>query len=392
MALLNMLVEEGIQPIVCHVNYHRRPESNWEQTGLEQFCLLHNLELNILDTKGLKPTGNFQTWARNIRYHFFRDLYREYCADGLLVAHHEDDLIETYILQKTRKTLLLFYGLAEKSSAFDMNILRPLLSYSKANLLKYCVDKGVPFSIDSSNLTDHYQRNRIRHSFVEKMTMLERTNILSDIKRLNDATQSTLTQLKQLFPSFDQISITLTYRLTSEAFSMLLYLMLKAKNIYVPLNTDLERQVWDLCHSQRPNATVPLGKKWQFERQYDTLFLRELGKETFYSFVLTTPQALACPFFHVDFSEGFLKEHISEECYPITIRPAVKGDNIQVGQFTKRVNRLYIDWKLPLRLRTIWPVVVDKNGNLVFIPRYQKNPEFSPQSNFVINESFDYVE
>ncbi len=391
MALLNMLIEQNIQPIVCHVNYHRRPESDMEQTGLEQYCLSHNLELNVLDTKGLKPTGNFQAWARNVRYRFFKDLYKEYHADALLVAHHEDDLIETFLLQKARKSLLLFYGMAFKIENFGMTILRPLLSFSKSSLLTYCEHNQVPFSIDSSNLTDHYQRNRIRHSLVEKMTHSERFGILSEIQQKNEENQNILAHLKELFPSFDRVSILEVNTLSLEAFTLLLYLMVKEKKIYFPLALDRIHQVRDLCHSYKPNSFIPLSEKWQFERQYDLLFLSSPLHIEPYRFVLKVPGPLVCPYFKVDFSVDYLKQNITLQQYPITVRPAMKGDTVYVGQRNKRLNRLFIEWKLPMRLRKIWPVVIDKNGRLIYVPRYQKDPGFPPQSNFVINESFDYV-
>ncbi len=391
MALLNMLIEENIHPIVCHVNYHRRPESDLEQSGLEQFCLSHNLELNVLDTKGLKPTGNFQAWARNVRYRFFKGLYKEYKADALLIAHHEDDLIETFLLQKARKSLLLSYGLALKSDNFGMTVLRPLLSFSKSSLLTYCEKNNVPFSIDSSNLTDHYERNRIRHSLVEKMTPSERLDVLDEIQHKNDENQNILTQLKVMFPSFDQVSISGVNTLSLEAFIILLYLMLKEKKIYFPLTLDHVHQVRDLCRSHKPNSAIPLGDKWQFERQYDLLFLSSPLHIEPYRFVLQAPGPLFCSYFKVDFSVGYLGQNIALEQYPITVRPAIKGDTVYVGQRIKRLNRLFIEWKLPMRLRKIWPVVVDKNDHLIYVPRYQKDPGFPPQSNFVINESFDYV-
>jgi len=392
MALLNMLVEEGYKPVVCHVNYHRRPESDFEQSGLEQYCLNHDLELDVLDTTGMKPTGNFQAWARNVRYRFFQKRYREYHAGGLLVGHQQDDHIETYLMQKARKTRLISYGLLPKTELFDMVIYRPLLDFSKASLKTYCDQKMVPYSIDSSNLTDHYQRNRIRHSIVEKMDQEKRNVLIEEITKMNQQNQIEIAALGHEFSPFEKIPVEQAKKLSEQSFAFLLYLMLSKHSCHQPLNLDRIQQIKRLCLADQPNRHLILNSKWVFERRYDYLVLTQVQKPEAYSYTLSKPEALDCPYFSVDFSKGYLKDFVQLSSYPLTIRPARSGDRIQVGKMIKRVNRLYIDWKLPSWLRAIWPVVVDKNGLPIYIPRFQKDTRFPRQSNFEIKKSFDYVQ
>ncbi len=392
MALLNMLVEEGFKPIVCHVNYHRRPESDFEQSGLEQYCLEHDLELDVLDTKGMKPKGNFQAWARSVRYRFFLKRYQEYGAEGLLVAHQQDDHIETYIMQKARKTKLISYGLLSKTTLFEMTIYRPLLDFSKASLKTYCDQNHVPYAIDSSNLEDHYQRNRIRHSLVEKMDQEERKQVLEEIEITNQKNKLEILVLEKEFFPFEKIPVSRAKNLSPQTFTFLLYLILSNHSCHQSLSLDRIEQILRLCSSDQPNKKVVLNKKWAFERRYDNLSLVQIQTIVPFSFIVSKPEPLTCPYFSVDFSEGFLKDFIQASSYPLTIRPARPGDRIQVGKMVKRINRLYIDWKLPVSLREIWPVVVDKNGLPIYIPRFQKDTRFPRQSNFEIKKSFDYVE
>ncbi len=392
MALLNMLVEEGYKPIVCHVNYHRRPESDFEQSGLEQYCLDHDLELDVLDTTGMKPTGNFQAWARNVRYRFFHQRYREYRAEGLLVAHQQDDHIETYLMQKARKTRLISYGLLPKSELFDMVIYRPLLDFSKASLKAYCDQKTIPYAIDSSNLTDHYQRNRIRHSIVEKMDQEKRKNVLEEILKINQQNRMETTALEHEFSPYENIPVEKAKNLSEQSFTFLLYLMLSKHSCHQPLSFDRIQQIKQLCLMNHPNKQVILNSRWMFERRYDYLVLTQIQKVVSYSYTLSKPDSLDCPYFSVDFTKGYLKDFVPLSSYPLTIRPARSGDRIQVGKMIKRINRLYIDWKLPSSLRAIWPVVVDKNGLPIYIPRFQKDTRFPRQSNFEIKKSFDYVQ
>ena len=106
MALLNMLILEKVDVVVAHVNYHRRPESNYEEESLRKFSEQYKIPIEVLDTNGLTPDKNFQSWARKIRYDFFKKVADKYSANGVLVAHQEDDVIETYIMQKQRGNLV----------------------------------------------------------------------------------------------------------------------------------------------------------------------------------------------------------------------------------------------------------------------------------------------
>ena len=59
--------------------------------------------------------------------------------------------------------------------------------------------------------------------------------------------------------------------------------------------------------------------------------------------------------------------------YPLTIRSHLCGDEYIVGGNLCYIRRLFIDWKMPSRLREKWPVVVSSSGNIVYVPRYRKS-------------------
>ena len=92
----------------------------------------------------------------------------QYHFDAVLIAHNQDDLIETYLMQKRRQNLVQFFGIKENPIIFDVKIIRPLLSYSKQELLMFCDLNKVEYSIDKTNLEDVFLRNQIRHKIVEK--------------------------------------------------------------------------------------------------------------------------------------------------------------------------------------------------------------------------------
>ena len=103
------------------------------------------LRIYILDLKHIKPEGNFEAWARKERYEFFAKVLDETNAEFVLIAHNQDDLIETYIMQKKREKYVKNWGIAEKTIIFGAKIMRPLLGYTKASLFEYCKENKKSF-------------------------------------------------------------------------------------------------------------------------------------------------------------------------------------------------------------------------------------------------------
>ena len=84
MALFGMLLEENYTFSVAHVNYHKRDVSDFEEKSLRELCEKKNIPFFCLDTKGKKVEGNFQDWARQVRYAFFQQVVKEQKLDALL--------------------------------------------------------------------------------------------------------------------------------------------------------------------------------------------------------------------------------------------------------------------------------------------------------------------
>ena len=99
MALFDMLLKEGYKFSVAHVNYHLRKESNEEESKLRDFCDEHNIGIYVRDVNEVLGESNLEMKCREIRYNFFIGVMKENKFDALLVAHQEDDLIETYLMQ-----------------------------------------------------------------------------------------------------------------------------------------------------------------------------------------------------------------------------------------------------------------------------------------------------
>ena len=182
LSLLDLKLLRSSKIVVCHVNYQHRDTADRDEKIVEEFCNKHHLQFELLKADSKKVTGNFQAWARDLRYDFFEACARKHQAKHLLIAHQQDDHIETYLMQKQRKSIPSHYGLPFYSNRKSLTLIRPLLLWTKQELEDYCIDHQIPYGIDESNLSDDYLRNRIRHQKIEKLSLNQRQQLLYQIK------------------------------------------------------------------------------------------------------------------------------------------------------------------------------------------------------------------
>ena len=122
-----------------------------------------------------------------------------------------------------------------------------------------------------------------------------------------------------------------------------------------------------------------------FVKAYDNVdLIRSVESDTSYFYSLVEPGKLDTPFFYLDFSENSSNRNVKIEDYPIVIRNALGSDEVYIKGYKVPVRRLFIDWKMPLKLRKRWPIIVDKNGTPLYVPRYQKDFTPTSDSNFYV--------
>ncbi len=374
MALFDMLLKEGYKFSVAHVNYHLRKESNDEESKLRDFCVEHNIGIYVRDVNEVLGESNLEMKCREIRYNFFINVMKENKFDALLVAHQEDDLIETYLMQKRRKNLVNYFGIKEISYFSDIEIIRPLLRYRKEELMMYCRMFNVPYAIDKTNLEDHFLRNQIRHSVVEKLSPIERKDILSEIDQANE-------KLSQIFITISKINynkIESYLRLNDVEFLYaIVALGRKLKPDFIVSKKQGE-ELRKVLESDKPNIALNVDGLCFF-KEYDVLGFREFDENLDYFYDLVEPGILDTPYFFLDFTVNSSNRNVKEDDYPLVIRNAHKDDEYEISGYKKELRRLFIDWKMPESVRNRWPIIVNKDGIIVYVPHYQK--DFVPEEN-----------
>ncbi len=383
MALLHMLLQEHLEVIVCHVNYHKRKESEEEEARLRKFCEEYHLPLFVLRAPNPPKQVNFQAWARDVRYRFFASTYQKYHANALLVAHHLDDDLETYFMQRRQNKILSYYGLRYERMLYGMRVLRPLLDMRKHELQDYCMQHQVPYAIDSSNLTDNYERNRIRHHILEKASLDDISQWKKEKEQWNALRAQQLQHIQHVF--YDKtIHIPLFLKLNEEEQLLCLHQFITRVLFEYTLSRDKAMMMIQAAWSPKPNWRMKLIAPYEIVKAYHVLYLHDSTLQMPYHYVLLRPDILDTPYFTLDFRKDTSNRNIDLHDYPITIRPYQKGDKMEIGNVLKSVNRQYIDWKMPQDIRTIWPVFINKEGKIVYVPRYRDSFRKEKETNLVV--------
>ena len=170
-SLLLILKELGFPVEAIHCNFNLRGDESLRD---EQFCvdlchqhhvILHRIHFDTLQYSSLHGVS-IEMAARQLRYNYFSLLCRDIHADGVCVAHHQDDSIETVLMNLIKGTGL--HGLTgihyEKilTNHGDCRVLRPLLCLTRNEIDDYLKDQNQCYVTDSSNLSDNVMRNKIR--------------------------------------------------------------------------------------------------------------------------------------------------------------------------------------------------------------------------------------
>lgn len=179
MALLDILADKpGIDLVVAHFNHGIRRDSSKDEKLVRAAAADHGLELEV--GYGRLGAGASEDTARKARYDFLNEVKKRHKASRIITAHHQDDLIETAILNMLRGT-----GARGLSAMLDNDeIVRPLLGVPKSQIIDYAKQKKINWCEDPSNRDLSYLRNYIRHKIMPKLSSQQRQELLKNIDKI----------------------------------------------------------------------------------------------------------------------------------------------------------------------------------------------------------------
>lgn len=190
--LVHLLKELNYTIGIAHCNFNLRgEESDGDEAFVRNLALTQNIDIHVkhFETKVYADVTklSIQVAARKLRYAWFNELMERLGYDYLVTAHHLDDSAETFLINFTRGTGIEgLLGIPEQNGT----IVRPLLPFTRAEIEAYAKENNIAWREDSSNASDKYLRNKLRH------------HILPVLKELNpsfgDSFIATVSHLKQV--------------------------------------------------------------------------------------------------------------------------------------------------------------------------------------------------
>jgi tRNA(Ile)-lysidine synthase len=254
MVLLHLFYQSNFQIAVAHCNFQLRgDESDADAVFVKKECeklkvpiFIKNFETtNYAKNKKLST----QVAARNLRYNWFEQILIEENFDYIVTAHHQDDNVETFLINFIRGTGI--EGLTG-IPAQNEKIIRPLLPFSRKEIETFAKKNKIQWREDSSNVSNNYLRNKIRHDIIPIIKELNASflnsfqNTIQHIQAskslVDDASKMVYKQVVQ--ENDDKISINLDLLLKYQNYKAYLHHWLQ------PYGFAAWNDVYDLIHSQ----------------------------------------------------------------------------------------------------------------------------------------------
>lgn len=174
MVLLHLLNQLPNQIMVAHCNFKlRQHESDADELFVKNYCNKQQIQCSItsFNTEAFAISNkiSIQEAARKLRYQWFNELLENLGFDHAAVAHNMNDVAETMLFNLARGTGI--QGLSGINVKHN-TVIRPLLFASRQAIINYAQEHAVPFTEDSSNASDKYSRNRIRHNIIPELEII----------------------------------------------------------------------------------------------------------------------------------------------------------------------------------------------------------------------------
>ncbi len=377
MYLLDILRQKGYHLYVAHVNYHWRYDSDEDYFLVKNYCHHYQIPFYYKECqKNDYQKGNFQDQAREIRYSFYQSIYLEHHCDGVLLAHHLDDHLETIYMQLQKHETVYYLGMKEINRVMNMTIIRPLLDMKKQDILQACCKRQIPYRDDYTNFETDFERDCVRNIVLKKYTKKQKEELLIRAQEHNKRMKKLEFKVAPYYQHYKKQQKINWRNIPDELLDIFFYLLLNDLFDSRQISSLLIQEMIHQMKSPKPNIQMNLPVNYLFIKEYDNIYITNRQNDAYcYCFVKWEP--FVCDYFSLA-KEGHINEgvYLNEEDYPITIRTIQKGDRILTSSGTKKLSRLFINAKIPASQRKTWPVLLNKDQTIVLVPHIAKNIDY----------------
>ena len=348
----------GITLEAAHFNHHLRgEESHRDEAFVKSSCDRYDIPLHLGGACVQPGAKGLEAAAREARYGFLETL-----PGKIATAHTADDNAETVLMHLVRGT-----GLKGLGGIMPVNgrIIRPMLTVTRADVERFLGEYYVNHIEDSSNQTDDFLRNRLRHHVMPRL--LEENPRLAE----NLSQMALRLRLDEDFLSEQArkqpISVSHLKKQHPAVRSRVLEQFLKNEGIREPEQTHMA-MVEALLFSDKPSARANLPGGITVSRCYDTLEILQQDIH-FVQTGLPCPGSVEIPGYRIT---AFPAKKIvnTPDTFTVAvkgsviIRPRKSGDVIRLSGGTRSLKKLFIDRKIPAAQRMQIPVFEDDAGIL----------------------------
>ena len=384
--MFNLLIHHNLDFEVAHVNYGLRGnDSDSDEVFVHRLCQEYSVPIHLHREVPKRYPGNLQDNARRIRYMFFDSVLKTRKLDWIITAHNADDQVETLIMNLARGSGLR--GLMGIPFQRDC-ILRPLLGITRSQILEYAIKNSLVWREDKSNLSLDYTRNRLRIQIIPELKkvfpnlesgvfksvknvshLINATNYMSKCMGLAEENEYGL-KIREMDWMQEEFAIFLLFHILqdygfSEDQCEGALTSLRLKNVGRRFTSSSDYQLY-------------------VERGSLQLYL-DLKKVT-YETALTSKNPVCTAIgriFKKDETDS--SEIESSEISDLVSIPSQENEihfvrNWRPGDFIitpagkkRKLSDLLNDFKVPAGLKSVYPVVVNKEGKIIWVPGLKMN-------------------
>ena len=358
-ALYLLRDELGITLEAAHFNHHLRgAESDRDEAFVTDFCGRYDIPLHLGSGRIVPGKKGLEAAARDARYAFLRRL-----PGKVATAHTADDNAETVLMRLIRGTGLKGLGAIAPVSG---NVIRPMLTVTRDDVEAFLEEYALPHVEDSSNGTDDFLRNRIRHGILPLMRA-ENPRIGENLSAMALLLRQDEACLQAMIPEEQVPDVSRLKAMEPALRRRALERFLKAQGVREPEQIHI-LQAEQLLYHWNPSAAMQFPGGVTIGRQYDRLVRLECAPEL--------PETrLSVPGETCIGGKRFVSEYATDlEEQPdsvlvcpvgaLTVRSRRSGDTMRLPGGTRSLKKMYIDRKIPASQRAAVPVLADDRGVL----------------------------
>ncbi len=353
MVLLDIVCKLDLNVIVVHFNHNKREQSKEEESFIKEFCNTKGISLYV---KHITEEGsNFQNNARSKRYAYLEEVASINNTNQILIAHHGNDNIETILIKILRGSYIKGYsGLKYKSTINNIDIYRPLLSYSKDDVYQYASINNIKYYEDESNKDTTYLRNNIRINYVNNLV----NNFDNAISKFNEYS-SNLDEINKYLSK--EISKYYKDLMNIREFNNLDIVIKKGiiskmTESFIELDKSKLDNIIEFILNKKFNSSIDIGNSYKLIKEYDFFYITNnieihkknviIDKENTLYQISDNFSVILNPI-DVKINNNILNICYNEFSSFLTIRNRVNGDYINMPYGTKKIKDLFIDKKIP---------------------------------------------